>query len=78
MTCWSRYLATSPPNYVQIRTLEQRIEYAKTNVEIQQETLKIVEGGVRAKILNELDLDQARSTLYQTQADIPELESAYG
>jgi NodT family efflux transporter outer membrane factor (OMF) lipoprotein len=61
-------------NYIQIRTLEQRIEYAKTNVEIQLETLKIVEGGVKAKILNELDLDQARSTLYQTQADIPELE----
>jgi NodT family efflux transporter outer membrane factor (OMF) lipoprotein len=61
-------------NYIQIRTLEQRIEYAKTNVEIQIETLKIVEGGVKAKILNELDLDQARSTLEQTQAQIPELE----
>ncbi len=63
-------------NYIQIRTFEQRIEYAKTNVEIQTETLKIVEGGVKAKILNELDLDQARSTLEQTQAQIPELEIA--
>ena len=47
-------------NYIELRTLEQRIEYTKTNVELQRATLKIVEGGVKVKLLNELDLDQAR------------------
>lgn len=63
-------------NYIQLRTFEQRIVYTKSNVEIQRETLKIVEGGVKAGTLNELDLDQARSTLEQTEAEIPELEIA--
>ena len=63
-------------NYIELRTLEQRIEYTKTNVELQRATLKIVEGGVNVKLLNELDLDQARSTLEQTEAEVPELEIA--
>jgi NodT family efflux transporter outer membrane factor (OMF) lipoprotein len=63
-------------NYIELRTLEQRIEYTKTNVDLQRATLKIVEGGVNVKLLNELDLDQARSTLEQTEAEVPELEIA--
>jgi NodT family efflux transporter outer membrane factor (OMF) lipoprotein len=63
-------------NYVQLRTFEQRIVYAKSNVEIQRETLKIVEGGFKAGTVNELDVSQARSTLEQTEADIPALEAA--
>lgn len=62
--------------YIQLRTFEQRIVYAKNNVEIQRETLKIVEGGFKAGTVNELDVSQARSTLEQTEADIPALESA--
>jgi NodT family efflux transporter outer membrane factor (OMF) lipoprotein len=63
-------------NYIELRTIEQRLEYTKTNVELQRETLKIVQGGVNVKLLNELDLDQARSTLEQTEAEVPELEIA--
>jgi NodT family efflux transporter outer membrane factor (OMF) lipoprotein len=61
-------------NYVQIRTFEQRIEYAKANVAVQRETLKIAEGRFKAGTTGELDVDQARSTLAQTEAQIPELE----
>ena len=43
---------------------------------IQRETLKIVEGGFKAGTVNELDVAQARSTLEQTEADIPALETA--
>jgi NodT family efflux transporter outer membrane factor (OMF) lipoprotein len=63
-------------NYIELRTLEQRLEYTRTNVELQRATLKIVQGGVNVKLLNELDLDQARSTLEQTEAEVPELEIA--
>jgi NodT family efflux transporter outer membrane factor (OMF) lipoprotein len=61
-------------NYVNIRTIEQRIQYAKRNVEIQRETLNIVEGRFKAGTTNELDVVQARSTLEQTEAAIIEFE----
>jgi NodT family efflux transporter outer membrane factor (OMF) lipoprotein len=61
-------------NYVNLRTFEQRIVYARANVELQRETLKIAEARFRAGTTNELDVVQARSTLEQTQAQIPELE----
>ncbi|HEV3447716.1 MAG TPA: TolC family protein, partial [Gemmataceae bacterium] len=63
-------------NYVLYRTTEQRIKYAQGNVELQRRTLKIVEGQLKAGIVGELDVDQARSTLEQTEAGIPELEIA--
>ncbi|MFL5340397.1 MAG: efflux transporter outer membrane subunit [Gemmataceae bacterium] len=60
--------------YVQMRTLEQRIKYAKENVALQKATLTIVQGQVRVQLRPEIDLIQARSTLEQTEAQIPELE----
>ncbi len=61
-------------NYVQLRTFAQRIEYAKANVQLQRETLKIVEARLKAGTTTKLDVAQARSTLEQTEAQIPELE----
>ena len=61
-------------NYVQMRTLEGRIEYAKDNVRLQRETLTITEARFRGGTTSELDVYQARSTLEQTEAQIPELE----
>jgi NodT family efflux transporter outer membrane factor (OMF) lipoprotein len=66
-------IATS---YTTLRTTEERIKFAKQNVNIQTETLKIVEGRFKAGTTNALDVDQARSTLEQTEAEIPELEIA--
>jgi NodT family efflux transporter outer membrane factor (OMF) lipoprotein len=59
--------------YVQIRTLEKRIAYARANVAIQRVTYEIARDklGVFA---TGLDVDQALSTLRQTEAGIPELE----
>jgi len=61
-------------NYVTYRTTEQRIKYAKENVALQRKTLEIVEGQRKVGIVGELDVVQARSTLEQTEAGIPELE----
>ena len=61
-------------NYVQYRTLEQQIAYAKYNVDLQRQTLTIVEARFRAGTTGELDVHQSRSTLAQTEAGIPELE----
>jgi NodT family efflux transporter outer membrane factor (OMF) lipoprotein len=60
--------------YVQFRTLEQQIAYAKYNVELQRQTLTIVDARFRAGTTGQLDVHQSRSTLAQTEAAIPELE----
>jgi len=61
-------------NYVNLRTLEGRIKYARANVDLQRKTLEIVQGRFKNGLTSELDVDQARSTLEQTEAAIPELE----
>jgi NodT family efflux transporter outer membrane factor (OMF) lipoprotein len=61
-------------NYTQMRITEQRIKYAQENVKLQRETLTIVEARFNAKTVTKVDLAQARSTLEQTEATIPELE----
>jgi NodT family efflux transporter outer membrane factor (OMF) lipoprotein len=59
--------------YTNMRITEQRIKYAQQNVELQRETLKIVEARFNAKTVTKVDLAQATSTLEQTRATIPEL-----
>ena len=61
-------------NYVQLRTIETQLEYTRKNVELLRETLKLTEARYRAKTFGELDVQQAKGTLAQTQAQIPELE----
>ena len=48
-------------NYVQFRTLEQQIDYANYNVDLQRQTLTIVEARFRAGTTGELDVHQSRS-----------------
>ena len=62
--------------YVQYRALQKRIEYAKANVKLQQETLTIIQARSKGGTTTDLDLYQARSTLEQTQGQVPELEIA--
>jgi NodT family efflux transporter outer membrane factor (OMF) lipoprotein len=63
-------------NYVTYRTTQRRIDYAQENAALQRKTLQIVEGQLKVGVVGELDVDQARSTLEQTEAGIPELEIA--
>lgn len=60
--------------YVVIRTLEQRLEFTSSNVEIQQRSLKIADVRFQEGATSELDVQQARSLLHNTQALIPVLE----
>ncbi len=61
--------------YVLIRTLEERIRLAQENVKIQQRSLEIAEVRFEAGLVTELDFQQARSLLRDTQALIPLLET---
>ncbi len=60
--------------YVEIRTLQQRIELLRANVKLQRETYTIADARFRGGQVSELDVDQAASTLAQTEAAVPQLE----
>lgn len=62
--------------YVLIRQLEERIGYAKGNVEIQQQTLKITDAQFKGGQVSELDVQQARALLYNTEALVPSFEAS--
>lgn len=61
-------------NYVTMRQAQQQIDLAKANVQLQAEVLKIVKARYQQGTTSELDVDQAQSTLSQTQATIPAFE----
>ena len=63
-------------NYVQIRTLQARLDIARENVEVQRESLNIAEIRFRAGTTSERDVEQARTVLASTEASIPQLEAA--
>jgi len=67
-------LADVAAAYVEIRTLERRIALAQANVKLQRETFTIANARYRGGQVSELDVDQATSTLAQTEALIPQLE----
>jgi NodT family efflux transporter outer membrane factor (OMF) lipoprotein len=62
--------------YVQYRTTEERIKYATQNINIQTKVLEITKESFAVGKVKKMDVDQAESTLYATQAGIPELEIA--
>jgi NodT family efflux transporter outer membrane factor (OMF) lipoprotein len=66
-------LADVATSYVQIRTFQQRIAFARKNVDIQEGTLRIAEARLKQGKATSLDVEQARSNLGQTQASIPPL-----
>jgi len=61
--------------YITVRTAEERIRIARENVETQQESLKIAEARLEWGTATQLDVDQARTSLLNTLATIPSLET---
>src|SRR5262249_44892976 len=62
-------------NYALLRTLEERLEVAKANVEIQRRSFEIADAKFQGGTVTELDSAQAASLLHDTEAQIPALES---
>jgi NodT family efflux transporter outer membrane factor (OMF) lipoprotein len=62
--------------YVAIRTFERRIELARANVAIQRRSLALTEARFRNGAVTQLDVSEARATLTDTQATVPDLESS--
>jgi NodT family efflux transporter outer membrane factor (OMF) lipoprotein len=61
--------------YIAYRTAEERIRIARENVEIQEQTLKIVEAKFTYGTVTQLDVEQARTALLNTRATVPTLEA---
>ena len=64
-------LADVATSYVQYRTFQQRIDYAERNVAIQKGTLDLAETRFRVGTTTNLDVQQARTSLAQTESTIP-------
>lgn len=60
--------------YIEIRTAQQRIRITRENVVIQTRALQIASVRFRAGAVTELDMQQARSLLRNTEARIPDLQ----
>ena len=62
--------------YVELRGLQKRLEIARQNEASQAETLQLTEWRRQAGLANSIDVEQARTNLEQTRAQIPTSESA--
>ena len=61
--------------YLDIRTFEQRLVFARENVRLQKESLDIAAARFQFGAESQLDVSQAKALLRQTQATIPPLEA---
>ncbi|MGE0450284.1 MAG: efflux transporter outer membrane subunit [Vicinamibacterales bacterium] len=62
--------------YAQLRALQERLEIARGHEASQAETLTLTDFRAQAGLVGSLDVEQARSNLAQTRAQIPSLESS--
>jgi NodT family efflux transporter outer membrane factor (OMF) lipoprotein len=62
--------------YVQLRTLEQRLRYVEENVRLQRGVLEIARLRFQKGAVTELDVQQAQANLAQTEALLPPLRAA--
>ncbi len=60
-------------NYMQLRSLQQRLAIARNNLAAQRETLNITEWRAQAGLVTSMQVEQANSNLQQTLAGIPTL-----
>lgn len=68
-------------NYINLRTIQERIKFVRDNVGIQRKTLELTRNLFKAEIAGELDVRQAEFNLANTESEIPTLliaeEAAY-
>ncbi|HSQ04230.1 MAG TPA: efflux transporter outer membrane subunit, partial [Burkholderiales bacterium] len=63
-------------NYVEVRSFQARIGIAQANLATQSETLQLTQWRAEAGLTSVLDVEQARTNVEQTRAQIPTLESS--
>lgn len=63
-------------NYIELRSLQNRLQIAERNLAIQQENQQISEWRMQAGLATSLDVEQARASTAQTAAQIPSLQTS--
>jgi outer membrane protein, multidrug efflux system len=63
-------------SYTELRTLQTRLEIARRNETSQAETLQLTGFRAQAGLVSTVDVEQARTNLEQTRAQLPSLESS--
>ena len=63
--------------YIDIRTLERRLQLARENVQIQYDTFALVQKKFDGGLVSELDVAQSKANLHQTESLIPSLGIRY-
>jgi multidrug efflux system outer membrane protein len=61
-------------NYLDVRTLQTQLVYARSNIDAQRESLKITQARFDAGLTSALDVAQAESNLGRSEAQVPVLE----
>ncbi len=69
-------IADVASTYINIRTLQERLQVATRNLGIQKESLSIATARFNAGETSQLDVQQARTQLAQTEAQMPLLNEA--
>ena len=68
-------LAEVALNYVELRSFQTRLSVAEANLDAQKETYNITRWRRQAGLTSQLDVEQAKSSLEQTRAQIPDLQT---
>lgn len=61
-------------SYINLRSIQKRIQFASDNVTLQQETLELTENRLDAGLVPRLDVEQAKLVLASTESVIPQLQ----
>lgn len=61
--------------YIGLRTWQQRLKVANSNLEVQRQTLEILESSFKAGLTDALAVQQARYNLENTRSAIPSIEA---
>jgi NodT family efflux transporter outer membrane factor (OMF) lipoprotein len=64
-------------SYFELRSTQARNELLRRNIDVQRETLRLIEGRFRAGLATDLDLARATTQLKTTEAALPELTAAH-
>ena len=70
---WVSLTAEIASTYVQLRTVQERLTVARTNLKLQSETYEILKSRLDSGIGDELAVQQAKYNVEQTRASIPNL-----
>ena len=70
---WVSLSAEVATNYINLRTLQERLKIAEENIEVQRDIYELVKSQHSAGLRDELSVQQAEYTLERTKSSVPSL-----